>query len=191
MSTIVRRHAYAYADYLRMDDATRDLKLEYIAGDVYAMAGGSVRHSTVSVNMTRHLANQLDGKLCQVGNSDLRLRVLTTGLATYPDVSVVCGTLQLDPEDPSGHTITNPVVLVEVSSPSTKDFDRGEKADHYRTIPSLRELLLVAHDARLIEVWRRHGDDWTLDVVRDTGQVELQSIACRLRLDDIYKDPLG
>jgi Uma2 family endonuclease len=95
----------------------------------------------------------LEGKPCEVFTSALRVRVVATGLATYPDVTVVCGKLEVDPDDSA--TVLNPAVLVEVLSDSTAEYDRGEKLDHYRKITSLREVLLVSHREPAIEVWRR------------------------------------
>ncbi len=81
-----------------------------------------------------------------------------TGLGTYPDVTVICDRLEADPDDPAGHTVTNPRVIVEVLSPSTEDYDRTEKLQHYQRIPSVEETVLVAHDARRVELFRRASD---------------------------------
>ena len=94
------------------------------------------------------------------------MRVKATGLATYPDISVVCGKLETDPDDPGGNTAVNPTLLVEVLSPSTEDYDRGEKLAHYKRIASIREVLLVAHDERRLELWTKTATGWTLEVVR-------------------------
>lgn len=95
------------------------------------MAGGSPEHAAITANVTRLLGNALEGRPCRVYSPDLRVRVqatgLATGLATYADVTVVCGRLELDPEAPKRHPVLNPKVLVEVPSPSTEDYDRGEK----------------------------------------------------------------
>jgi Uma2 family endonuclease len=117
--------------------------------------------------------------------------VEATGLATYPDVSVVCGRMRTDPQDRKGATIVNPAVIVEVLSPSTEDYDRGEKLAHYKQIPSLQEIVLVAHEEPRIEVWRRTGDGWTLQAVRGDTQVRIDTIACELPLDEVYRNPLS
>src|SRR5690606_31274388 len=121
------------------------IKHEFLDGLVWAMAGGSPEHAAIAANIVALLVNQLAGRRCRVFSSDLRVRVKATGLATYPDVTVVCEQLELDPDDPKGHTVTNPKLLVEVLSPSTAEYDRGEKLDHYRQIESLEVILLVAH----------------------------------------------
>jgi Uma2 family endonuclease len=108
-----------------------------------------------------------------------------------PDVSVVCESLELDPEDAKGHTVVNPILVVEVLSPSTEDYDRGEKLAHYKQVPSLREIVLVAHEQRQVEIWRRDGALWTLDVARDSETAALRSVACELPLTEVYLDPLA
>lgn len=117
-------------------------------------------------------------------SSDLRIRVVETGLGTYPDVSVVCGPLELDPADPRGHTVTNPVLVIEVLSPSTEDYDRGEKLAAFKRIASLREVVLVAHDERRLEIWRRVGAIWTTEIVRGDAFARLERRATGPQLDD-------
>jgi Uma2 family endonuclease len=120
-------------------------------------------------------------------HADLRIRVEKTGLASYPDVAVVCGGWKRDPEDPN--TILNPLVLVEVLSPSTEAYDRGEKLEHYRTIPSLRACLLIAHDRREIELWMREPDQpWTRSLVGAGGALEIAAIGAKLAVDAVYDD---
>jgi Uma2 family endonuclease len=134
--------------------------------------------------VTGTLFAQLEGSDGRVFSSDLRVRVLATGLATYPDVTVVCGDLEHDPE--SQVTITNPTLVVEILSPSTEDYDRGDKLEHYRQIPSLRECVLVAQDRRRIEVWRRGaGGGWTHRAA-EAGEVDLATIGCRLEIEALY-----
>lgn len=186
----VARQRYTFPEYLALE-AISPVRHEYCGGHVWAMAGGSPDHAGIAVNVSTTLANQLRGKPRRVFSSDLRVRVRETGLATYPDVSVVCGSLESDPDDASGQTVVNPIVIVEVLSPSTEDYDRGEKLAHYKSIPSLQEMVLVAHDQHRIELWRRAGDSWTLEVVSERGSVELRSVECRLELDEVYRDPLA
>ena len=126
----------------------------------------------------------MEGKPCRVYGSDLRVRVLSTGLTTYPDASVVCGPLERDPE--GKNTVLNPTLVVEVLSPSTADYDRGEKREHYQQIPSLREIVLVAQDQRLIEVYRRGNDGWSHHQAGPGEAIVLDSIPCRLDVDTLY-----
>jgi Uma2 family endonuclease len=182
-----RIHRYTYQDYLSHERAS-NTRHEFYDGEIYAMAGGTREHAAISANVTIALGVQLRGRGCQLHSSDLRVRVLETGLATYPDVTVVCGSPEYAADDRT--TVTNPTLLVEVLSPSTADHDRGEKLAHYKRIASLREVVLVAHDERLIEVWRR-GDDgaWSRREVR-TGSVALTAVPCTLAIDDVYRDEL-
>ena len=184
----VRLHRYTYAEYLALEDGA-NVRHEFLDGEIYAMAGGTPEHAAICANVTAALTVQLRGKGSRVHASDLRIRVVETGLATYPDVTVICQRLEVDPAH--RHTATNPTLIVEVLSPSTAAYDRGEKLTHYQRIPSLAEVVLVAHDERLIEVWRRDADGaWHRGEAR-TGAVALSSIGATLELDDVYRDELS
>jgi Uma2 family endonuclease len=189
VSQPARQH-FSFREYLRLEEAST-VKHEFLEGHVWAMAGGTPDHAAVAVNVSTLLATQLRERPCRVFGSDLRIRVTATGLGTYPDISVVCGSLELDPEDPQGNTVVNPTAIVEVLSPSTEAYDRGEKLAHYKRIPSLQEIVLVAHDKRRLEVWCRQGDGWALDVVHGDGAARLTSIPCELPLGEVYRNPLG
>lgn len=178
------RHHYTYEEYLAFETAS-DSKHEYFAGEIYAMAGGSARHSALAVRITTALDTARPAG-CTVFQSDMRLRVLATGRATYPDASMVCGAIELDPADPSGTTITNPVLLVEVLSPSTEEVDRSDKWRDYQRIASLQEYVLVSQDPR-IEIYRRQpSGNWEYLDVRE-GRVKL-STGPLLDLDVLYAD---
>jgi Uma2 family endonuclease len=147
------RHRYTYAEYLAYE---RDsgLKHEYEDGAILAMAGGSRRHNALALRV----GAALDGARkpgCFAFQSDQKVRILATGKATYPDASLVCGRIEGDPADPSGATITNPTLLVEVLSPSMEQDDRGSKWQHYQLIPSLQEYVLVSQSEARVECYRR------------------------------------
>lgn len=147
------RHHYSYEEYLAYE-ADSGLKHEFDNGEIFAMAGGSPRHNALALRVGAALdAVRQPG--CVAFQSDQKIRVLATGRATYPDASVVCGPLEKDPADPSGSTVTNPVLLVEVLSPSTEEEDRGHKWHDYQRIPSLREYVLVSQGEPRIERYRR------------------------------------
>ena len=184
------RQRFEFAEYVLVEEGS-PVKHEFLDGVVWAMAGGSPAHARIASSIARLLGNQLEGRRCTVFTSDLRVRVKTTGLATYPDVTVVCGQLELDPDDVKGHTVTNPTLIVEVLSPSTEDYDRGEKLGHYRQVPSLEMVLLVAVDTPHIEVWRRVNDRWTSDVCAHDGVVDVAPLGCQLSVVDVYRDPLA
>ncbi len=97
--------------------------------------------------------------------------------------------LETDPIDRTGHTVTNPKVLIEVLSPSTTDYDRGEKLRHYRAIPSLEATVLFDHEAQRAELWQRTGTDWTF--IESIDRISIAAIGCELVLADVYRDPLG
>jgi len=177
-----------FAEYLALEEVS-ETKHEWLDGEVFAMSGGTVEHALYSSRVLGMLVMQLQGRPCEAINSDVRNRVKATGLATYPDITVVCGRIETDPEDKN--SITNPIVLVEVLSPSTEAYDRGKKFGHYKRMPSLREYVLVSQDERLVEVFRRgENDEWTHFDSQDKDSIELASIRCTLTLDKIYRGPL-
>jgi len=188
MTPLARQH-YSFDEYVELE-ATSPVKHEFFGGEVWAMAGGSPEHAAIAGNLVRLLGAALLGKPCRVFTSDLRIRVSASGLTTYSDVSVICNRVELAPEDKKGHTAINPILVVEVLSPSTEAYDRGEKLAHYKTIASLREILLVAHDERRIDLWRRVGEGWTQRTAQQDDVVDLTSIGVRLRVADVYFDPL-
>lgn len=188
---LLARQPYDFDDYLELE-ASSEVKHELLDGNAWAMAGGSPRHAAMAMRVGRLLGQALDRQPCEVFSSDMRIRVKETGLATYPDVSVICDRVELDPEDRRGHTAINPSLLVEVLSPSTEAYDRGEKLAHYKHIPALREVMLVAHDEHRIDLWRRTATGWTQLTFHAGQAVELESLhGIRLPVDDVYFDPLA
>jgi Uma2 family endonuclease len=179
-----QRHRYTYAEYLAYE---RDsvLKHEYDDGEILAMAGGSRRHNALALRVCAALdASRKSG--CIAFQSDQKIRVLATGRAIYPDASVVCGPIEGDPADPTGPTITNPTILVEVLSASTEQEDRGNKWQHYQLIPALREYVLVSQGDRRIERYRRlSSGGWEyLDVTQGVLQL---STGAELDLSNLYE----
>jgi Uma2 family endonuclease len=159
---------------------------EYYNGERFAMAGGSPKYAWIIGNVFGTLWQQLKGKPCRASSSDLRLRVTATGLHTYSDVMVICG----DPQYADDHndTVLNPILIVEVLSPSTRDYDLGKKFHHYRTLPSLLDYLTVAQDIQQIQQWTRQPEDrWLLTEINDPAQtIQLPSIGCTLPLSEVY-----
>jgi len=184
-------HHFSFEDYLRLEEDAGS-KHEFLAGQVWAMAGGTPEHARIAGNVLTLLNIQLSGRKCSVFPSDLRIRVKATGLGTYPDVSVICGHVELDPDDRQRHTAVNPKVLVEVLSPSTEAYDRGDKLAQYKQIATLEEIVLIAHDRRAIQVVRREADGtWSQHVAGDGELAQLASIACGLPVAEVYRDPLA
>ena len=184
------RQRFDFDEYVRLE-AMSSVKHEFLGGHVWAMAGGSLNHARGAINIGTLLNVGLAGRRCSVQSSDFRIRVRATGLTTYPDLSVICDRVELDPEDKTGQTAINPTVLVEVLSPTTEVYDCGEKLEHYKQITSLQEVMLVHHDARRVVVWRRTGSGWSSTEYTDHAVVELRSIDCKLGINEIYRDPLA
>jgi Uma2 family endonuclease len=184
-----KHRLYTIEEYVRLEEFA-NVRHEFLDGQIYAMAGGTPEHAALAMRVGIALGVQLAGRPCNVYSSDVRIRVVATGLDTYPDLAVVCGGEQRDAEDPLA--LTNPVLLVEVTSPSTAAYDRGQKLDHYHRIPALREVLLVSHERPLLELWRRTGDV-TWERVEATGGavLELASLGCTLDVDALYRDPFA
>jgi Uma2 family endonuclease len=180
----------SYPEYLALEERTGQ-KHEYLRGEVYAMAGGTVEHGALASAVTIALGIALAERPCRVLSSDVKVRIEATGLSTYPDVSVVCGKLETAAEDPNA--VTNPVLIVEVLSDATEAYDRGEKAAHYRRIPSLREYVLVSQKTQLIEVHRKNErGNWELVAEAGKGaRAELTSVGAVLEVDAIYRNPLA
>jgi Uma2 family endonuclease len=171
-------------EYLEIERAA-ERKSEYFRGEMFATAGATERHVTIVTNLVAELRQSLKGRPCKVYSTDIRLRVSPSGLYTYPDVMVACGDLQF--ADDQKDTLLNPVVIVEVLSESTRDYDRGRKFQHYRTLPSLQEYLTIAQDEVHVEHWLRPEGEWRLREFSDLGQaVRLDSISCTLPLAEIY-----
>jgi alkyldihydroxyacetonephosphate synthase len=175
---------HTFAEYVRLEEEST-VRHEFVGGRIYAMAGGTPEHSALKVAMILSLGRAVEGGRCRVYDSDLRIRVRKTGLCTYPDASVVCGPREVDPEDKN--TVTNPTLLVEVTSGSTEEYDRSEKFEHCRDIASLGEYVLVSHRERSIEVRRREaGGVWTVTLSRAGERAELRTIDCTIEVDALY-----
>ena len=146
-----RRVHNTYEDYLRALELS-ELKLEYCEGEIYARAGGSPTHARLAAAVTRLLGNAVTGQ-CVVFSSDLKVRIEATDLSTFPDVTVVCGEQEVSSID--RNAIVNPTLLVEVTSHSTEDYDRGEKLNHYKQCPSVRGVVFVSHRRAQLTLMRR------------------------------------
>ena len=164
-----------------------DQKSEYYAGEIVLMAGGSPNHNRIAGNTYAEFNFGLRGSTCEGFNSDQRVFVQQHELYTYPDASVVCGPIDYDPND--GDAIANPVVLVEVLSPSTKNYDQGGKFELYRSIDTFRDYVVVHQDQVFIEYWHK-GDDghWVLTEIRDIeASLTLRAIDFTVTVRRIYE----
>lgn len=163
-----------------------EVKHEFYQGEVFAMTGGSPQHALIAANFIGIARNALESGPCVVYTGDLRIKVKTTGLHTYPDASIICGDLVLDETVP--HTALNPTVIVEVLSDSTEKYDRGTKSTNYRKIESLQELLLVSQDQPLVERYARTESGWLLtEAAGLDSTLELDSVEASLPLSELYR----
>ena len=176
---------YTPAEYLALERAA-ETRSEYIYGHIYAMAGASREHSLIVGNLSRIVGQQLLEGDCEVHSSEVRVRVSQTGLYTYPDVAIACGPIEF--EDDHVDTLLNPVVIIEVLSPSTEAYDRGEKFAHYRRLDSLKEYILVSQDRVRVERYVRQGERWVLSELSIPDDVlEFAALDCRIKLSEIYR----
>lgn len=184
MSEAASQVRVSYAEYLRQEQLELH-KHQWIDGEVFAMVGGTPEHARLQARLIRLIGNAIDGGPCEVFTTDLRIRSRATNMATYADITVVCGPLERDLEDHDA--VTNPKLVIEVLSPTTERFDRGDKALHYRRIASVREYVLVAQDAARIEVFRRSEDgSWRFFEAGPGESVRFESIGCTIAVDDVY-----
>lgn len=186
MTEARRLHRYTYADYVALE-LESPTKHEFLDGEIYAMAGGSEEHSALAAEVLRVLGNAVGDRPCRVHTSDLRIYVEASGLATFPDGSVICGPLEQHAPSPRA-TALNPSVLVEVTSDSSEEYDTGEKLEMYRTIPSLRDYVVVSHRERRITVHHRDDDGtWSTRVAIAAGRTTVESLDAELVVDAIYR----
>jgi Uma2 family endonuclease len=179
---------YTIEEYLERE-AVAQVKHEYLDGRIYAMTGGTMSHARIIGNVYAALHAQLRGRPCEAFMSELMVRVEKAGLHTYPDVSALCG--KPETAGPRNEILLNPTVLVEVLSPSTESYDRGDKFMHYRQIPSLREYVLVSQDWMYVERFARDSAEhaeWSFaDARGPDGEIALPSIGAALALRDVYE----
>ena len=177
------REKMTVAEYFAFDAAS-ELRHEFIAGDVYAMGGGTAEHSAVKTNLIGLLFGLLRGGPCRPMDSDLRIQAIGDESCFYSDACIVCGGLEYAPGRKD--TVTNPVVVFEVLSPSTADFDRGTKFRHHRQIRSLKGYVLVDPVEKAVELWTRQADGaWTLRDVE--GCLVLECVGIELPLAELFE----
>jgi Uma2 family endonuclease len=179
-------HRYTYQDYVWLEEES-STRHEFLVGEIVAMAGGTPEHAAMAAEIIGQLRERLRGSPCRVFTSDLGVRVMETGLATYPDASVVCGPTVRDPDKKTN--VINPRVLVEVTSDGTEDYDRGEKLEHYKRIPTLQAVAIVSHREPLIEVWSRapDADVWERAESRSGGTARVAALNCDLDVNAVWR----
>lgn len=175
------------SEYLRRE-AESPIKHEYLAGQAYAMAGGSRAHNTICFNLPSLLKPKIRERGCQGYGSDMKVKIGARRCFYYPDMQVTC-----DDRDRTNESYTEyPKLIIEVLSDSTAGFDRGDKFFDYQEISSLEEYVLISQDKVRVEVYRRNGAGrWELYVFRDGERVELTSVGCAIAVTAIYEDVWG
>jgi Uma2 family endonuclease len=187
MSVASRRVHYTYQEYLALEDAS-SVRHEYLDGEIYAMAGGTPDHAALAAAVIAILRSRLPPD-CRVYTSDLRVRIAASGLSTYPDGAVICGRTLRAPDDPIA--VVNPLLLVEVTSPSTGEYDRGEKLRHYQLLPSVREVLFISHREPRATLVRRGPDGaWNSRDFIAGESIDLLTAPGGLSIDEIYRGGL-
>lgn len=185
MNLAIPERSISIPEYLGGEPQS-DIRHEYVAGKVYAMAGAGEKHNIIALNIASMLRSVARSTPCRVFISDMRVRVEQNDAFYYPDVMATC-----DPEDTESLYKRSPCLIVEVLSPSTEAIDRREKFFAYRNLPSLRHYLLVSQDQRRVE-WhsRNESGGWLFSLLEHTGMIEISCAGLQaiFSLDDIYED---
>ena len=185
MSTLTAQTHLTPEEYLTWE-RKQPFKNEYHNGQIVARSGASRSHNRITVDITIQLGNQLMNSECEVFANEMRVRTSPEISYFYPDVIVVCGEPRF--EDDTFDTLLNPIVVVEVLSPSTAAYDRGEKFEYYKQLASLQEYILISQDRVRVESYQRQGTRWlhnTLQRLEDL--LSLPSIECEVPLRAIYR----
>ncbi|MFN7948013.1 MAG: Uma2 family endonuclease [Blastocatellia bacterium] len=183
------RMRFTPEEYLAFERAS-ETKHEYLDGQIYAMAGASPLHNQICFNVTVAIGSRLRGTSCYGYTSDQKVRTDPLDLFSYPDLTIVCGEPRY--HDEQNDVILNPGVIIEVLSPTTESYDRGEKFAHYRQTKSLTDYILIAQDRPGVEHYSRQKGkrQWLFDSATEmSAEITIDSIKCRLKLADIY-DPV-
>ena len=178
MSVIRKNVMVSVDDYLESEEYSQT-KHEYVLGQVYAMVGISRAHNRLARRLASRLLAKLDGTGCQVFISDMKVRI--GDIFYYPDVVVTCSKTDSNP-----HFSTEPVLIVEVLSPTTQASDRLDKRLAYQTLDSLKEYVLVSQEERGVQVYRRSGEDWDLEIYTAAESVRLESVDFTISMDELY-----
>ncbi len=178
---------YSIEEYLTLEDNSVD-KNEYYQGEIFAMSGASIQHNQIVRNTLSAIDKCLEkSQTCEVFPSDLKIHSKTNSLFTYPDLSIVCN--KIETLEKRKDIVTNPTVLIEVLSPSTKDYDRGSKFMLYRDIESLKEYIIISSMDMLVEKYDKQKDDtWLLHTYKNENDlITITSINLQIELKSLYR----
>jgi Uma2 family endonuclease len=179
------KQKYTIEEYLQMERAS-EVKHEYYKGEIFAMAGASTRHNIISINLIAALHSRLITSPCFPYGSDMRIHIPENTLFTYPDISIICG--DINTFDKDRDTALQPIILIEILSKSTRDYDRGRKFKLYRDIPTIKEYMLVDSESIGVEIFRiNEHNHWELEEYKNLKEiVSLPAIGVSLSMEDIY-----
>jgi Uma2 family endonuclease len=181
---LAEKHALTEAEYLAFEEAA-PIRHEFVAGEAYAMSGGTLRHNRIATNTLVALMSHLKGKPCQTFMSDVKLHVARDSAYYYPDLMVTCAGQATAANE--SLMVSTPTLVIEVLSPSTEAIDRREKLHAYRHLPSLHEYALISQDMQQVEIYRRQGDVGWLYITYEPGDtVEFASVGVALAIAELY-----
>jgi Uma2 family endonuclease len=182
------RRKYTLEEYLALERES-EVRYEFWNGDIFAMSGGSRSHDRITLNVTQIFLNQLQGRNCHLFSAGMQIKVPSALPYRYSDGSVACDKVEMDQFNGTDRLL-NPILIMEVLSPSTEAYDRGDKFSRYKSIPSFREYLLIAqHRPHITHYLKVNTDKWDYDEYNDlSDKVILPSIDCTLALSDVYRD---
>ena len=184
MSAVPKRRLLTEQEYLLIERRA-ERKSEFYRGEMFQMAGATRAHILITANLSRLIGNQLQNKPCEVYPNEMRVQI-PSGLHTYPDVAVVCGPPKF--HDNQFDTLLNPLLLIEVLSESTQDYDESFKVPEYRRLPSLREIVLVNQEMPYVEIYQQErGTPWKMSTITGLdATLSLKSIGCKIPLAKVY-----
>lgn len=183
---VARKHEYTSEEYFALEESSEE-RHAFVNGEIYAMAGGTADHNLIALNIVESLRVQLRNKPCRVQAADLLLQIKKLNMYTYPDVMLICGKLDFQPGRKD--VVTNPVVIFEVLSESTSDYDHTRKFAAYRQLASLQEYVMVQQNHAYVECFRRlESGLWVLHAYEDLAdKLELESVGVEIPLKAIYE----
>lgn len=178
------QRTYSLEDYFELEMSS-EVKHEFYSGQIFAMSGASLAHVAINTNLIVLLGNRLGSGSCRCFGSDIRVKVATTGLYTYPDAVVVCGEVALEPARPD--TLLNPTVIFEILSPSTERYDRGEKMSQYKTLPSIHQIVLINQSRQVVESFIRvNAGAWQVEEYGPDQSLPIPSAAADVPIGQLY-----
>jgi Uma2 family endonuclease len=189
MGIPVEKRRYSVQEYLELEEAS-ETRNEFHGGEILAMAGTTFEHSAIFINLATLLRQGLRGSPCRPLDGNLRVKVPRIPRYVYPDLSIVCGKPQFDPDDQKKKTIINPKVIIEILSKKTESYDRGDKFSFYRDVASLEEYVLVSQRQATVETYLRQADgSWSFRAYHGLdADVNLRSLPIVIPAREIYAD---